>query len=111
MSDQPPNQQHDCPKCGRVTENPEVCDACGALIGRIRTREANIASMAEEPAEWHSATPINTTPPPRSTLTTLALIGCAVVMTAGAYLYYTYEPPAPDHVSAMTHSEVVSTAT
>lgn len=36
MSDTPTIR---CPKCGFLSENPEMCDSCGAVFAKIRARE------------------------------------------------------------------------
>lgn len=38
-----------CPKCGTLSGSAEVCDACGALISRIRDRGAGPPPPLEEP--------------------------------------------------------------
>ena len=87
----------ECPKCGFYSKNPEICDSCGALIMRIRERQAS-AGMEPEGSMAQSAT---FTPASQnyqesggsgSRLLSL-FVGLIVIgaIMGGAYLYVQYQ--------------------
>lgn len=51
-----------CPKCGYPTRNPEVCEACGALLSRIRGRDY-LNAVADEDETDYPYSEIATAPP------------------------------------------------
>lgn len=100
------NRPTPCPKCGFLSGRYDVCEACGALIARIRDRNPDAQQHNSGPSEPHrteaDAAYLAQSAPSSTgylTKTVLALL----LLTAGAFGIYHFRHPAPPPEKASSY--------
>ncbi|MGI8907340.1 MAG: thioredoxin [Candidatus Sumerlaeaceae bacterium] len=92
-----------CPKCGQLSRNPEVCEACGAVLTRMRGRSYAEDLTASDPisraeSREHRYTQIAQEKPRRPWLTIGAIAAAAAAAAGGFYYFNLRDTTSPNRV-------------